>query len=154
MKIKHIIPVITTILMLLINCVAYSYDGLSYDDTVSLIKETMVNSTSDARKESYGNIEFNKCLLSYTVYGTYPVGSLYTMKFSNIDFTSFNYNMSNLGHDYTSFVVLNFDGYFISKYDFNDITTRTVVVNVSGDERAKTLLNAFTHLGELCRVTK
>lgn len=154
MKIKNIISISATIVLLLTISTAYCENELSYNDTVDLIKETMANSTSDARKESYGYIRFNKCRMDYNVLGTYPVGDLYDIKFSNIDFSSLNFQASKAGHDYTAFIILNFNNNLHSKYDFKDITIRTVVVNVSDDEKAQILFKAFSHLGELCGAPK
>jgi hypothetical protein len=153
-KYKNIIPIIATILFLLLNGIAYCDNELSYDETVNLIKDTMANSTSDARKESYGYIRFNKCNLDYNVFGTYPVGDLYNIKSSNIDFSSLNYQLSKTGHDYTAFIILNFNNNIQSKDDFKDLTIRTVVINVSTDEKAQILFKAFLHLGELCGAPK
>jgi hypothetical protein len=142
------------ILFLFINGNAYCDKGLSYDDTVYLIKKTMANSTSDYRKESYGYIRFNKCSLDYNVSGTYPVGDLYNIKFSNIDLTSLNYQESKVGHDYTYFIILNFNNYFKYHDNIKEIPIRTVVVNVSTEEKAHMLFKAFLHLGELCGAQK
>jgi hypothetical protein len=138
------------IVVLLINGNAYSDNERSYDDTVKLIKETMANSTSDYRKENYGYINISKCNMDYNVAGTYPVGDLYNIKFSNIDLSSLNYQLSKVGHDYTAFIILNFNKNFQAKDDFKDLTIRTVVVNVSTDEKAQLLFKEFLHLGELC----
>jgi hypothetical protein len=139
---------------LLISGSAYCDDELSYDDTVNLIKSTMAGSTSGYRKETYGYIRFNKCSLDYKVSGTYPVGDLYTIQFSNIDFSSLNPQVSKAGHDYTAFIILNFTNSLQFKDDFKDLTIHTVVVNVSTDEKAQILYKAFLHLGELCGVPK
>jgi hypothetical protein len=154
MKIKNIISIMVTILFLLINGNAHCDNGLSYDDTVYLIKKTMVDSTSDYRKESYGYIRFNKCSLDYNVSGTYPVGDLYNIKFSNIDFASLNYKESRVGQDYTDFIILNFNNYVRYNDNVKDIPIRTVVVNISTDEKAQLLFKAFLHLGELCGAQK
>ena len=143
-----------TVAVLLIQGAAYCDNGLSYDDSVKLITKTMAESTSEARKESYGNILFDKCILNYRVLGTYPVGTLYDIKFSNIDFSSLNPQMCKTGHDYTAFIALNFNKYLQSKGDFRDIAIRTLVINVSNDEKAQVLFKAFLHLGELCGAPK
>ena len=143
MKKKKLIPVVTAFLFLLINGLAYGSNGLSYEDTVKTIKETMASNASYARKESYHYIKFNGCNLDYNVSGTYPVGTTYNLRFSNLDFTGLNPQLSKTGHDYTAFVTLNFNNYFHSKDDFKDIKIRTVVVNVSTDESAQLLFKAF-----------
>lgn len=145
---------VTIILVLLINGIAYSDDERLYDDTVKLIQETMANSTSDYRRETYGYININKCIMDYNVSGTYPVGDLYNIKFSNIDFSSLNYQVSKVGHDYTAFIILNFSKDLYSKNYNQDLTIRTVVVNVSTDEKAQLLFKAFLQLGELCGAPK
>jgi hypothetical protein len=148
--IKNIILFIATILLVTINGIAFCDGELSYDDSVNLIQKTMANSTSDYRKESYGYIRFDKCILDYNVSGTYPVGDLYNIKYSTIDFSTLNYQASKVGHDYTAFIILNFNKSFQAKDQFKDLTIRTVVINVSDDEKAQTLFNTFQHLGELC----
>jgi len=153
-KIKNIIATIATILFMVNSSIAYSDNDLSYDDTVKLIMETMANSTSDFRRESYGYIRFDKCSLDYNVLGTYPVGDLYNITFSNIDFTSLNYQTSKAGHDYTAFVILNFDNPFQYNDGSKDLTISTTVVNVSTDEKAQILYKAFLHLRELCGANK
>jgi hypothetical protein len=137
--------------LLLLTCgTAYGDSAPSYDATVKLIRETMANSPSVERKESYGAISFGGCTLQFTVSGTYPVGELYTMKNSGIDFSSLNAQGSSVGHDYTPFIALNFRNSFHSKGDFRDIAIRTLVVNVSSDEKAQLLFQAFLRMGELC----
>jgi len=152
LKLKIIISIIVTFSFLLFSGIAYCDSGLSYDDTVNLITKTMVSSTSDYRKETYGYIRFDKCSLDYNVFGTYPVGDHYNIKFSNIDFSSLNYQVSKTGHDYTAFIILNFKNAFQIKDDFKELTVHTVVVNVSSDEKAQILFKAFLHLGKLCGV--
>ena len=139
---------------LLSGSIAYCDSGPSYEETVKSIKDAMLSSTSDARKESYNYIRFDQCTFNYNVLGTYPVGDLYDIKFSNIDFSSLNNQASRTGHDYTAFVILNFNQPFRSKGNFIDLTIRTLVVNVSTDEKAQLLLKAFSHLGDLCGARK
>ena len=153
-KVKNIISTIAAVLLIVNSSIAYSDDDISYDDTVTLIKETMANSTSDYRRESYGYIRFDKCSLDYNVLGTYPVGDIYNIRFSNIDFTSLNYQASKAGHDYTAFVILNFDNPFQYNDGFKNLTISTTVVNVSSDEKAQILYKAFLHLRELCGANK
>jgi len=154
MQIKNIITILATFSSLCISGIAYCDDELSYDDTVDLIQKTMVGSASDVRMESYGYIRFDKCSLDYKVSGTYPAGGLYDIKFSNIDFSSLNYKESSVGHDYTAFMMLNFKNAFQSKYDSKEISIHTAVINVSNDEKAQILFQAFLHLGELCSAKK
>ena len=154
MKTKNIIFITAIILSLLSSGITYGDDGPSYEATVNSIKATMAGSTSDARKESYNYIRFNKCIMDYNVLGTYPVGSLYDIRFSGVDFSSLNYQASRTGHDYTAFIILNFDKPLHSKGDFIDLTIRTLVVNVSNDEKAQLLYRAFSHLGDLCGARK
>jgi hypothetical protein len=153
-KIKNLTSIIFTIVLILISSIAYCDNERSYDDTVKLITETMANSTSDYRKESYGYIRINNCILDYNVSGTYPVGDFYNIKFSNIDLSSLNYQESKVGHDYTAFIILNFNNYFKSENNSKDLTIHTVVVNVSTDEKAQILFKAFLHLGMLCGAQK
>jgi hypothetical protein len=150
-KISNIIAVVAFVSSLLHCSNAYSENGTSFKDTINLIKETMSTSTSAFRKESYVYIRFNKCSMDYNVLGTYPVGELYDIKFKNIDFSSLNEASSRTGHDYTAFIVLNFDRPFESKGDFREVTLRNAVINVSNDEKAQILFKAFLNLGELCR---
>ena len=154
MKRNNFISLLIAFLFLSVTCNAYCTNELSYDDTVNIITETMANSTSYARKESYGNIRFNNCILDYNVMGTYPVGDLYNMKFTNIDFSSLNDQESKTGHDYTAFILLNFRNNVQYKDDIKELTISTVVVNVSTDEKAQILFDAFLHLGKLCGAPK
>jgi hypothetical protein len=154
MKVKDIISITTVMSFFLFNGIAYCNSDQSYSDTVDVIMKTMAGSTSDYRKESYGYIRLNKCSLDYSVSGTYPVGDLYTIRYSNIDFSSLNYEASKAGHDYTAFIILNFKNPIKAKDRSNDLTIHTVVVNVSDDEKAQILFKAFLHLGELCGARK
>jgi len=146
----NIITVLTAALFLSISCLAYGGNRLSSDDTVAFISKTMAEHTSAERKESYAYINFDKCVLSYRVYGTFPVGTLYDIKFSDIDFTSLNYQQSNTGHDYTDFMVLNFNRQARYRINAEDIPIHNVVINTSDSESAKKLFEAFLHLGKLC----
>jgi len=134
------------------NC--HGDSNLSYDETVNLIKETMISNTSVARKERYSYINFNTCVFEYTVSGTYPVGDLYTIRFSNIDISSLNHTLSKTGHDYTAFVILNFNSPITFKDDFKELTVRSLVINTFDDEKAQLLFDAFSHLGEVCGAPK
>lgn len=154
MGIKQIISTMVVISGLLISAKAYCGNELSYEDTIRSLQETMANNASDVRKESYDYIKFDKCRLEYRVLGTYPVGDLYDIKFSNIDFSTLNYQVSKVGHDYTAFIVLNFGNYFHSKDGFKNLEIHTLVVNVSSDEKAQQLFKTFLHLGELCGARK
>jgi hypothetical protein len=134
---------------MLLSASAYGADA-SYEEITETIAATMSRSLSVARKESYSSIKFDKCTFEYTVSGTYPVGDLYTIKFSGMDFTGFNLTNSKTGYDYTSFIILNFDRPFIYKSGIKDIKVQTTVVNVANDDDAQTLFKAFSLLGELC----
>jgi hypothetical protein len=146
--------VFIAVLLVSINGIALCDAELSYEATVDQVKETMVNSTSDYRKESYGYIRFNKCILDYNVSGTYPVGDLYNIKYSAIDFSTLNYQASKVGHDYTAFIILNFNKPIQANDQFKELTIRTIVINVYDDEKAQILFRAFLHLGELCGARK
>ena len=154
MKTNNSIALLIAFICLAITCNAFCINEPSYEDTVNVITETMLNSTSDARKESYDYLRFNKCSLDYHVMGTYPVGDLYDIKFTNIDFTSINTQLSKTGHDYTAFIILNFKNAIQYKDEFKEFAIRTVVVNVSSDEKAQKLFEAFLHLGKLCSDSK
>lgn len=154
MKIKSTISIIAAVLFLLITSSAYCGSERSYDDTVDFIKETMASSTSSERKESYGPIKINKCILDYNVSGTFPAGGHYNITYSAIDFSSLNYQVSKAGHDYTAFIILNFSKDINAKDTFKELTVHTVVINVSTDENAQLLFKAFLHLGELCGAPK
>ncbi|MDR3578867.1 MAG: hypothetical protein P4L44_02765 [Oryzomonas sp.] len=150
MKHVNIIPVIVAILLLSMSCVAYGDNGLSYDDTVNLIKKTMPSNTSVARQESYEYIKIDNCILEYKVFGTFPVGTPYEIKFSGIDFSSLNNHQSKVGSDYTDFIILNFDKPAIYRINGTDLPIHTVVINTFDDKSKTMLFNAFLHLGELC----
>jgi len=152
LKSARIFPGIAAAMVLSINCVAYGGNRLSYDDTVAFIGKTMADHTSAERKESYASIKFDKCVLSYRVYGTFPVGTPYDIKFSEIDFTSLDYQQSNTGHDYTDFLVLNFKTPARYLINAENVPIHNVVLNTSDGESAKQLFEAFLHLGKLCGV--
>jgi hypothetical protein len=152
---SKLIASLTTVLALWVLCTAaYCDNGLSYDDTVDLIKKTMVGSDSGIRMEHYEYIRFDQCLMEYNVRGTYPVGELYNLKFSNIDFSSLNPAGCKIGHDYTDFVILDFDTYLKRTDNSKDMMIRSLVFNASPDEKSQILLKAFLHLGELCAAPK
>ena len=140
--------------LLAIGTAAYCDSGRSYDATVEVIQKTMIGSDSGIRKESYGYIRFDKCIMEYNVRGTYPVGELYNLKFSNIDFSSLNPAGCKIGHDYTDFVILDFDTYLKRTDNSTDMMIRSIVINASPDEKTELLFKAFLHLGELCRAPK
>jgi len=150
MKFVNINALVATVLSLSLSCLAYGGNELSYEDTVKLISKTMDDNTSDARKEHYAYIKFDNCVLQYKVSGTFPVGTLYDIKFSNIDFSSLNEHQSKVDHDYTDFLLLNFRNPAKYEIDGADIPIHTVIINTSDGESAKTLFNAFLHLGKLC----
>lgn len=150
MKLVNSIPAIAAILFLSMSCIAYGENGLSYDDTVKLIRKTMSSNTSDARQESYEYIRIDKCILDYKVSGSFPVGIPYEIIFSGIDFSGLNNKLSKTGHDYTNFIILNFNKPAIYRINGTDLPIHTVVINTSDDESNKMLFKAFLHLGELC----
>lgn len=153
MKISAIVSTMTTVL-LLTGGIARCDSGLSYDDTVSLIKDTMANSPSSYREESYRSITFDKCNLDFNVLGKYPAGPRYDVTFSHIDFSSLNYQESRLRHDYVAFMELNFGNYLLYKSEDYTSKTRDVIINVSDDQHARILFDAFLRLGELCGAGK
>ena len=111
-KIKNSITFIATFLFLSISGIGYCDSGLSYNDTVSLIMKILPDISSDVRKESYGYIKFNGCILDYNVMGTFPSGTPYNIKYNNVDFSSLNYEVSKVGDAYKSqsnFIILNFN---------------------------------------------
>lgn len=136
-----------------LSATAYGSDA-SFDEVTKNIEGTMRGSLSSARMESYGPIKFDGCRFDYTVSGTYPSGGLYTIKFSDIDFTSFRLNNSKIGHDYTYYIVLNFDTQFRYKSEIDDIKVRSTVINVADEEGARSLFKEFSRLGELCGAKK
>ena len=151
MKTKNIILFVVTIILLSMQSIAYCAGGLSYTETVSLIKTIMVDNPSDYRKESYGTVKFDQCSLEYSVAGTYPVGGLYNIKFSNINFSGLDPQEAKTGNDYTPFILLSFNDYFTSMDGYQELKLRTLVVNLSSEEKTEELFKAFLHLGELCR---
>lgn len=150
MKLVNIMPVTVAILFLSMSCIAYGDNEPSYDDTVNSIRETMSRNTSVARQEHYEYIKIDKCILDYRVLGTFPVGTPYDIKFSEIDFSSLNYHQSSTGRDYTDFILLNFKKPATYRINGTDIPIHTVVINTFDDKSKKTLFKAFLHLGELC----
>jgi hypothetical protein len=153
-KIKNCITVIVTIVFLSISGTGYCDSGLTYYDTVNLIKKLLPDISSDARKESYGYITFSDCTLDYNVSGTFPTGALYNIKYSNIDFSSLNYQVSKVGFDNSHFIILNFNNSFNYRMASDELTVRTVVIDAASNEQAQTLFTAFLHLGELCGAGK
>lgn len=150
MKLKTAI-IVAVICFLSSSKTSYCDNRLSYDETVALIRDTMSNNTSLYRQESYGYIHFNGCGLEYTVAGKYPVGTTYNIKYSNIDISSLNAQQSKISHDYTAFVVLNFDKYLDYNTGSNALKIRTIVLNASDDQATAKLLGAFLHLKDVCR---
>ena len=145
---KKSISIVVAVLMM-VSTVGYS-GAASYEEITKSIDSTMRNSLSVARKESYGPITFDTCKFSYTVSGTYPAGGLYTIKFSDLDFTRLNVNNSKTGQDYTDFIILNFNKKFSYKSDIDNLMVGTTVINAADNEGAQTLFTAFSRLGELC----
>jgi hypothetical protein len=115
-----------------------------------LIKELLPVISSNVRKEVYSFVRFNKCVLDYNVSGTYPVGTPYDINYSNIDFSSLNFQGSKVGVDSSYFIVLDFNNPFHYKTVSYERTVRTVVIDAASYELAQTLFKAFLHLGELC----
>ena len=147
---KKILPVIATVMLLSIGGVGYCDSGLPYNDTVDLIKKMLPGISSEVRKESYGSLRFDKCILDYNVSGTFPVGTLYNITYSNIDFSSLNYNVSKIGVDSSHYIIVNFNKSFRYKTESDERTVSTVVIDAASYEQAQTLFKAFLHLGELC----
>lgn len=145
-----LVNIILVIVFLSMSCIAYGDNELSYDDTVNMIRKTMSGNTSVARQERYEYIKIDKCILDYKVFGTFPVGTQYEIKFSGIDFSSLNFHQSKIGHDYTDFIMLNFNKPAIYGINGTDIPIHTVVINTFDDKSSKMLFKAFLHLGELC----
>jgi hypothetical protein len=154
MKNKIIASILTTMTLLLVGATAYCDSELSYDETVNVITKTMIGSDSGIRKENYGYIRFDKCSMEYNVLGTYPVGELYNLKFSNIDFSSLNTAGCKTGNDYTDFVILDFNTPLTRTDNGKDMMIRSIVINASPDDQTKLLFKSFLHLGELCRAAK
>lgn len=150
MKINAIIALVSMTCFLSSSKLSYCDSGLSYDDTVALIKKTMANNTSSYRQESYGYIKFDRCGLEYEVAGKYPVGSTYNIKYSGIDISSINPRESKVGHDYTAFLILSFKSYLEYNTGSNSLRVKTIVINASDDGATQKLLAAFLHLGQLC----
>jgi len=148
--VKKIIPIMAAIFCLSMNGIGYCDNGLSYNDTVDLIKKSLPGISSEVRKESYGYIRFDNCILDYNVSGTYPVGTLYNIAYSNIDFSSLNYQVSKVGVDSSHFIILNFNEPFNYKTESDERTVHTVVIDAASYEQAQTVFKAFFHLGELC----
>jgi hypothetical protein len=149
-KATNIMTIIATIFLLAITATGYCDSGLPYNDTVNLIKNLLPGVSSDVRKESYGYIRFNKCILDYNVSGFYPVGTPYTITFSNIDFSSLNYQGSKTGVDSSHFIKLIFNTPVNYKTDSIEQTVSAVVIDAASNEQAQTLFKAFLRLGELC----
>ena len=126
---KIIITIAATIFFLSSNGSGYCNSGLTYNDTVALIKQLLPGISSDVRKESYGFIRFNGCILDYNVSGFYPVGTPYNITFSNIDFSSLDYQKSKTGVDSSHFVLLVFNNSFDYKTDSIDRKVSTVVIH-------------------------
>jgi len=147
---KKILPVIATVMLLSMGGIGHCDSGLAYNDTVELIKKMLPGISSEVRKESYGSLRFDKCILDYSVSGTFPVGTLYNIAYSNIDFSSLNYNVSKVGVDSSHFIILNFNAPFNYKTQSDERTVSTVVIDAASYEQAQTLFKAFLHLGELC----
>ena len=136
------------------NGIGYCDNGLQYNDTVKLIKNLLPGITSDVRKEIYGYIRFDDCILDYNVSGYYPIGTQYDISYRDIDFSSLNYQQSKVGVDSSHFIILSFNKPFNHKTYSNERTVSTVVIDTASNERAQTLFKLFLHLGELCGAPK
>lgn len=147
---RNIVSILVTILSIVLSGVAYCDNIPSYDDVANNIEEIMINNPSEARKERYGYVHINNCRMDYNVLGTYPVGELYNIKYSNMDFSNINYKLSRTGHDYTSFLILKFNNDIKYNDGIKELAVRTVVINIASDEKARELFKAFQQLGELC----
>lgn len=150
-NVKCIVAMLAALFIVLNGCLAHCEQKLSYEETVDLIKKTMASSTSVERQESYGYIRLENCIMDYKVSGTYPVGDTYNINYSNLNFSGLNQQRSKAGHDYTSFIILNFDKQIEAKSNNEILKIHTVVVNVSDDVKAAILFKAFSDLGKLCR---
>lgn len=152
-KIKHSITLIATFLFLSISGIGYCDNGLSYNDTVNSIKKLLPDISSDVRKESYGYINFNQCILDYNVRGTFPAGTPYNIKYSNIDFSSFNHEASKVGdasNDNSNFIILNFNNSISYKTASEAFPVHSIVIDAATYEQAQTIYKLFEHLGDLC----
>jgi hypothetical protein len=125
-----------------------------YNDTVKMIKELLPVISSNIRKENYSFIKFNKCTLSYNVTGTYPIGTPYDINYSNIDFSSLNYQGSKVGGDSSYFIMLDFNNPVNYKTYSNEQKVHVILIDAANYELAQTLFKAFSHLGELCGAGK
>ncbi|MCM0080545.1 hypothetical protein L4X63_02975 [Geomonas sp. Red32] len=121
----------------------------SIDQLTREIVDLMGSNTSTFREESYGYIEFHNCVMRYSVSGT-VVGNEYTYKYDNIDFAKLDINDSREGEDYSSFIVLSFNGKFPMTGTFNREVS-TVVIGAANREGSKKLFALFTKLGNLCK---
>jgi len=151
---KKMIPIMATIFFLAMNGIGSCDSGLPYNETVDLIKKLLPGISSEVRKESYGSIRFDKCILDYTVSGTFPVGTPYTISYRNIDFSRLNYHVSKTGVDSSHYIILNFNELFNYKTESDERTVSTVVIDAASYEQAQTAFKAFLHLGELCGAGK
>jgi len=150
MKRVNVVTVMAALVLATMGRPARGDNGLSYDDTVQLISRTMVGNTSVARLERYGYIRMDRCVMNYKVFGTFPVGTPYEIIFGGIDFSSLNRQQSTVGRDYTDFLILNFSKPATYRIDATEIPIHSVVINTFDGASARTLFDAFQHLGELC----
>ncbi|GFO55427.1 hypothetical protein GMSM_24340 [Geomonas sp. Red276] len=119
------------------------------DQLTREIADLMGSNTSTFRNESYGYIEFDKCLMRYSVSGT-VVGNDYTYKYDNINFANLDLKESREGEDYSPYIVLSFDSKIAMTGTFNREVT-TVVIGAANREGSKKLFGLFTKLGNLCK---
>jgi hypothetical protein len=148
---KRIVAVLIATLILSSSGTGSCESGLSYDATVTKIKGLMPSISSSIRREAYGYITFDNCLLGYSVSGFYPVGTPYRKIFSNIDLSSLDPKESKTGADMSSYVILYFNKPFDLVEDSVKRTSKTVVIDAADNGEAEALFRLFLHLGELCK---
>ncbi|GFO68424.1 hypothetical protein GMLC_20030 [Geomonas limicola] len=136
------------------SSVAFAQPAPTLEETARYLERAMAGGTSEPRKESYRYVRADGCTLTYNVLGTYPSGGLYDITYRDLDFSSLDPAESRFGHDYTSFVMLYFDKPVRYQQGGEELKIRTVVVNVSDDERAGQLFEAFLRLARLCSAGK
>ncbi|GFO61361.1 hypothetical protein GMST_36860 [Geomonas silvestris] len=152
MKLKKIALVL--LVQLFCSAVAYAQADPTLEETARYLESTMAGGTSEARKESYRYVRVDACSMTYNVLGTYPSGGAYDITYQDLDFSALEPGESRFGHDYTSFVMLYFNKPVRYQQRGQELKIRTVVVNVSDDERAGQLFAAFLRLARLCSAGK
>jgi hypothetical protein len=147
---NNITLLIVALVLLTLPGIASCGDSRSYTETVNFIRTTMADYPSEYRKETYGPITFASCRLDYSVAGAYPVGDLYDIKFTGIDFSTLDPREAKTGNDYTPFIILSFKNHFTSRDGYQELKLRNLVINLSSEAKAAELYRAFLHLGALC----